>query len=184
MFDPLESLSSCASRAHTSNLPNDLKSIHTTRCLASIQSQIKLLTLPKRPFCHSPFVSCMVVTGMLPYLSACRCLLTGKELAVARQQIRLGIGCLRALGSIWTRGAKTVEEIQAIAREILGLGAKGSATSRRVSNLVGVDNETISESGNSGQLLPDVDYGLSPSWMLVNQQLELDTWFTSYYPAE
>lgn len=103
---------------------------------------------------------------------------------MARQQIRLGIGCLKALGCIWTRGAKSVEEIQAIAREILGLGGSGSTASRTAGTVVGVENGTAGALGIPRDVSSDIDYELSPSWMLVNQQLELDTWFTSYYPVE
>ncbi|KAK1455980.1 hypothetical protein CCUS01_10340 [Colletotrichum cuscutae] len=48
-------------------------------------------------------------------------LLKGKELAVARDQIRMTIGCLKTLGKVWPRTAKNVREIQTIAQHVLGL---------------------------------------------------------------
>lgn len=64
----------------------------------------------------------MVSEGTLALLSACAFQLSGKELAVARDQIRMTIGCLRDLGELWPRTARNVKEIQTIARHVLGLG--------------------------------------------------------------
>ncbi|KAH8647198.1 hypothetical protein BX600DRAFT_476301 [Xylariales sp. PMI_506] len=126
-FNAVEDLSSCA-RSPPPNTPTpELINVHTTRVLRSIQAQIRLLALPARPFSHTPFVTCMVSEGTLALLSACRFLLTGKELAVARDQIRLTIGCLRALGETWPRTARNVREIQMIARHALGLNASSGS---------------------------------------------------------
>ena len=77
------------------------------------------MMLPKRPFSHSPFVLCAVISCTIPFLSACRFVLTGERLAAARDQIRLSIGCLKALAETWSTGVKNVDEIQTIARKIL-----------------------------------------------------------------
>jgi hypothetical protein len=66
----------------------------------------------------------MISEGSLALLSACNFLLRGRELAVARDQIRLIIGCLKALGELWPRTARNVKEIQTIARHVLGLGGQ------------------------------------------------------------
>lgn len=100
--------------------------MHTVQVLRSAEAQIRLLSLPVRPFHHSPFTTCMVSEGTLALLSACKFLLKGRELAVARDQIRMTIGCLRALGELWPRTARNVREIQIIARHVLGL--EGSRT--------------------------------------------------------
>jgi hypothetical protein len=72
----------------------------------------------------------MVSEGTLALLSACKFLLKGRELAVARDQIRLTVGCLKALGELWPRTARNVEEIQIIARHVLGLeGSRASSSS-------------------------------------------------------
>lgn len=121
MFNPIENLSSCAREA-PKDLPRpDLINVHTTRILKSIDAQIQLLALPVRPFHHTPFTTCMVSEGALSLLSACKYLLRDQELAVARDKIRLTIGCLKTLGEVWTRTAKNVREIQTIARHVLGL---------------------------------------------------------------
>ena len=96
--------------------------MHTVRVLRSTEAQIRLLALPMERFHHSPFTTCMVSEGTLALLSACNFLFKGKELAIARDQIRMTIGCLKALGELWPRTAKNVQEIQTIARHVLGLG--------------------------------------------------------------
>lgn len=190
IFNPLEKLSSCAAPAQQTSLPIDMKQIHTTRCLSSIHAQVRLLTLPKRPFCHSPFIICMVVTGMLPYLSACSFLLQGKELLLARERIRLSIGCLKALGMVWTKGNKSVQEIQAIAREILGIGTNQTNQANvasQVNNNSSPRDTVMDLPSTSTMAMNDFSsFGLdefSTSWQLVNQQLDLGAWFTSYHPA-
>lgn len=86
-----------------------------------MQAQVRLLTLPTERFHHTPFTTCMISEGTLALLSACSFLLKGKELAVARDQIRMTIGCLKTLGQVWPRTAKNVREIQTIAQHVLRL---------------------------------------------------------------
>lgn len=64
----------------------------------------------------------MVSEGTLALLSACSSLLKGKDLKVARDQIRMTLGCLKVLGEVWPRTARNVREIQTIAQCVLGLG--------------------------------------------------------------
>lgn len=66
----------------------------------------------------------MVSEGALALLSACNYLFKGKDLATARDQIRMIIGCLKAMGEIWPRTARNVREIQTIAHHVLGIGSK------------------------------------------------------------
>jgi hypothetical protein len=122
-FNPIEWISSCA-RAPPREIPTpELINVHTVRVLKSTEAQIRLLALPTtEQFHHSPFTTCMVSEGTLALLSGCKFLFKGKELAVARDQIRMTIGCLKVLGELWPRTAKNVQEIQIIARHVLGLG--------------------------------------------------------------
>ncbi|KAL6916967.1 hypothetical protein FSST1_008462 [Fusarium sambucinum] len=146
-FNPIENVSSCARDAPTDTPRPDLINVHTTRILKSIDAQIQLLALPVRPFHHTPFATCMVSEGTLSLLSACKYLLRDKELAIARDQIRLTIGCLKSLGEIWTRTAKNVKEIQTIARHVLVL-EKGSTVpgSSELPSLTGSDGGASSRS--------------------------------------
>ncbi|EFY94996.1 Zn(2)-Cys(6) zinc finger domain protein [Metarhizium robertsii] len=190
LFDPLEKISSCFVCPPESHSVSDTTAIHTMRCLASIEAQVRIMTLPKRPFCHSPFTLCMVTTGTIPFLSACKFLFTGAKLSIAREQIRLTIGCLKSLGEVWPQGARTVKEIQAIAREVLGLGA--SAVPRSVvlpsdtsSGVSSSQRSPLSQSGSQNSsiddlLFPDTIDSLSSCWDMQNQQIDMNLWFSSY----
>ena len=118
-FNPVEWISSCARSPPRENPTPELINVHTVRVLKSTEAQILLLTLPTERFHHSPFTTCMVSEGTLALLSACSYLFKGKELAIARDQIRMTIGCLKALGQLWPRTARNVREIQTIARQVL-----------------------------------------------------------------
>lgn len=137
-FNAVEDVSSCAREPPADNPTPDLINVHTVRVLRSVEAQIRLLALPSRPFHHTPFVTCMVSEGTLALLSACAFQLSGKELAVARDQIRMTIGCLKDLGELWPRTANNVKEIQTIARHVLGLGgsrATGGSSASGSSNV-------------------------------------------------
>lgn len=137
-FNPIEDVSSCARDPPADNPTPDLVNVHTVRVLRSVEAQIRLLALPSRPFHHTPFVTCMVSEGTLALLSACAFQLSGKELAIARDQIRMTIGCLKDLGELWPRTARNVKEIQTIARHVLGVGgsrATGSTSTAGSSNV-------------------------------------------------
>ncbi|KAK7229847.1 hypothetical protein V2G26_002017 [Clonostachys chloroleuca] len=123
-FNPVESVSSCSTDPPSNSSSSELVNIHTVRSLQAIQSQVRLLALPVRPFCHTPFVTCMMSVGTLGLLSACKFLYKGQELAVARDRIRMAIGCLRAIGDIWPQTARNLQEIQTIARDVLGISPK------------------------------------------------------------
>ncbi|PWY88819.1 hypothetical protein BO94DRAFT_556214 [Aspergillus sclerotioniger CBS 115572] len=120
-FNPIEDISSCA-RDPAPDIPTpELVNVHTVRVLRSVEAQIRLLALPVSEFHHTPFTTCMISEGTLALLSSCCFLLKGVELTVARAQIRMTIGCLRALGELWPRTARNVREIQTIAHHVLGL---------------------------------------------------------------
>lgn len=140
-FNAVEDVSSCAREPPLDHPTPDLVNVHTVRVLRSTEAQIRLLTLATSntggsssspgslPFSHTPFTTCMVSEGTLALLSACKFLLQGRELAVARDQIRLTVGCLRQLGELWPRAARNVQEIQMIARHVLSIGAKTGGSS-------------------------------------------------------
>lgn len=98
----------------------------------------------------------MVSEGTLALLSACNYLLQGKELAIARDQIRLTIGCLKSLGEVWPRTAKNVQEIQTIARHVLGLKGKTTTVSctpksSQVPSLLGSEGESSVRSAEGSE---------------------------------
>lgn len=126
-FNTVEDISSCAREPARGRASADLINVHTIRVIRAVEAQIRLLALPARPFHHTPFTTCMVSEGTLALLSACRYLLKGKELAVARDQIRMTVGCLKTLGEVWPRTAANVGEIQTIARHVLCLEGRPNA---------------------------------------------------------
>lgn len=88
----------------------------------------------------------MVSEGTLALLSAYGFLLKGKELAVARDQIRMTIGCLKTLGQVWPRTAKNVQEIQTIAQHVLGLKSRANGEKDATNTTGGL---AVSENGDA-----------------------------------
>ncbi|CAG8273440.1 unnamed protein product [Penicillium salamii] len=125
-FNAVERASSCAREPPIDTPTPDLVNVHTHRVLRSIEAQIQLLALPVRQFHHTPFTTCMVSEGTLALLSACSFLLKGRDLTIARDQIRMTIGCLKTLAELWPRTARNVCEIQTIAQCVLGLACGGN----------------------------------------------------------
>jgi hypothetical protein len=85
-------------------------------------------------------------------------MLEGQALAVARDQIRLTIGCLKAVGEVWPRTARNVKEIQTIARHVLGLGG-GSGATGSTPGSTQVPSLTQSEGEGSMESIPTMDQG-------------------------
>ncbi|KAH8423225.1 putative C6 transcription factor [Aspergillus melleus] len=121
-FNAVENISSCGREPALDTSTPDQVNVHTVRVLRAIEAQIRLLALPVRQFHHTPFTNCMVSEGTLALLSACSTLLKGNDLRIARDQIRMTLGCLRVLGDVWPRIARNVREIQTIAQCVLRLG--------------------------------------------------------------
>ncbi|CAI4218841.1 unnamed protein product [Parascedosporium putredinis] len=111
LFNPLEILSSCKMATPDTCTIGSLINVHTVRCLKAIEGQIRLMALPARPFHHTPFTICMIIAGTIPFLSACKFLFPSERLAIARHQIRLSIGCLKALAAAWPQGVINIREI-------------------------------------------------------------------------
>lgn len=120
-FNIVESVSNCAREPPAETNAPEPMNVHTARVLRSVETQIRLLTLPARQFHHTPFTTCMVSEGLLALLSACSVYLKGKDLTVARDQIRVALGCLKVLGEVWPRTARNVRQLQTIAQSVLSL---------------------------------------------------------------
>lgn len=95
----------------------------------------------------------MVSTGSMALLSACKFLLKGMDLTIARNQIRMTIGRLNALGEVWPRAARNVREIQTIARHVLGLVPE-SGDGQLLSNGDGQRSPAAGMSGVDADVLP------------------------------
>ncbi|PLB44820.1 hypothetical protein P170DRAFT_440047 [Aspergillus steynii IBT 23096] len=161
-FSPVEHVSSCARDHLPETVTPELVNVHTARVLRSVEAQIRLLALPIRPFHHTPFLTCMISEGTLALLSACNFLLKGKDLAIARDQLRMIIGCLKALAELWPRTQRNVHEIQLIARYVLGLEQKRADPVESVSGGVSGSEESaqgveLEVAVTSDDALPSVD---------------------------
>lgn len=119
LFNPLESISTCSTGPPPRLPAQESVIVHTMRCLQAIEAQVRLIALPSQPLQHTPFIICMVTESAIPLLSACKFLFTGQKLLVARSQLRLMIGTLKRLAEAWPRAEKNMQELQAIAREVL-----------------------------------------------------------------
>ncbi|CRG91979.1 hypothetical protein PISL3812_09033 [Talaromyces islandicus] len=177
-FNPVEGISSCARTPPRENPTPDLINVHTIRVLKSTEAQIRLLALPTEKFHHSPFTTCKVSEGTLALLSACNFLFKGNELAIARDQVRMTIGCLKALGELWPRTAKNVQEIQTIARHVLGLGTSAA----KPDNVLG-SSEAPSLSSDQGQPISQSEADTSTSdidlFSSLGSMEDLCGWYSS-----
>ncbi|KAJ5355161.1 uncharacterized protein N7496_012373 [Penicillium cataractarum] len=127
----VEEVSSCGRNPNLDMPTPDLINVHTVRVLRAVEAQVQLIALPAERFHHTPFVTCMISKGTLALLSACKSCLGGKDLMIARDQIRMTIGCLKALGKVWPRTARNVREIQAIASHVLGIESRAGIECQR-----------------------------------------------------
>lgn len=75
----------------------------------------------------------MVNEGVLALLSACNHLFRGKDLEIARAQLRMTIGCLQTLAQPWPRIASNIKETKTIARHVLSLDAPSPAVAAHAS---------------------------------------------------
>ena len=68
----------------------------------------------------------MIAAVTVSHLSACKYILTGDALSVARERIRASIGTLEVLAEVWGQGKRILWEVKVIAREVLGVGNAAS----------------------------------------------------------
>jgi hypothetical protein len=97
-----------------------IRDFHTTKVLEAAREGLGLFTLPGSCIAHSPMLICGVSLILLAEISACRSQVHGDRYAAARERVRLGLGVLKVYGKVWKVGNRTLTEIQAIAREMLG----------------------------------------------------------------
>ncbi|KAF2964870.1 hypothetical protein GQX73_g8705 [Xylaria multiplex] len=190
-FHPLEGVSSCLVEPPKRLPVKDSEAAHTQRCLQSIEAQLQLLVLPAQPCRRSPFTVCMTAACSHTLLAAIKVHFSGRQLAVARHQLRLVVGYIRALAKVWPQGVKNLDEIQIIAQEILSRkneSPRRTATPEKVNVnsqkpsvvdgapcIEGLDNWI-----NPAITLENPD-SLSSYWNFSNDfQPDIPIWFSSY----
>jgi Fungal specific transcription factor domain len=128
-YSAIESCSRCAPPAPPQRLSParaQESQIHTMKILHAIEKLTDLLTLPTRFTRHTPFVICMIAVTTIAHLSACKYVLGGRDLKVARARVRTAMGALKAYEDIWPLGKRTYREVGIVAREILSLDQAGA----------------------------------------------------------
>jgi hypothetical protein len=123
-YSAIEAISSCAPPPPPERLAPVFyrdAHIHTAKILRAIERMTDLLTLPGRIAVHTPFTICMVATTTIAHLSACKNVLQGEPLQVARERIRVAMGVLEIFAEVWPRGKNVTREVKTVARELLSL---------------------------------------------------------------
>jgi hypothetical protein len=96
--------------------------------MQAIERLTEMLTLPGRVAVHTPFTICMIATTTIAHLSACKHVLHGEDLKIARERIRVAMGALEIFAEVWPRGKKVVRDVKTVARELLSLAPSTTAT--------------------------------------------------------
>ncbi|KAI1323915.1 hypothetical protein F5Y16DRAFT_403016 [Xylariaceae sp. FL0255] len=188
-FHSLEVISTCLSNPPDRLPAKDSEILHTQRCLRSIEAQIRLLVLPVQPFRRSPFTICMTAAGTLTLLAAIMVLFTGRQLNIARHQLRLVVGFLKAMGRIWPQGCRSLDES--------GIG--GTATSTPDQRVLAADAavgtgsvETTAPHGDAGleawtdpaMMTFETEEFAESYWDLNHEfQADIPIWVSSVLPA-
>ena len=121
LFDPAETFSSCPTTSYSDKFRASCApgTLHTLWCTRAASAQIRMLAQPIAPNMHTPFVVCMLVNTVISLIAACKYELATTSTRVTRDEIRLGIGCLKSFATVWPRAERILREVQAIAREML-----------------------------------------------------------------
>ena len=124
-YSAIENVSSCSPPPPPERLAPVYYSdahIHTAKILRAIERMTDMLTLPCRMAVHTPFSICIIANITIAHLSACKYILKGEQLRVARERIRVAMGFLEIFSEMWPRGKRVVREVKTIAKELLSLG--------------------------------------------------------------
>ncbi|KAF1814705.1 hypothetical protein P152DRAFT_464689 [Eremomyces bilateralis CBS 781.70] len=153
-YSPIESVSSCAPppppKRLTSVYARDAH-IHTAKVLQAITKMTEMLTLPARTAQHTPFAICMTATTTIAHLAACKHVLRGDALLLARERIRVAMGTIEIFAEVWPRAKRVLKEVKTVARELLALGP--GLQSRALDAQAGLLNAYIPEVPNQSPLL-------------------------------
>lgn len=92
------------------------RNAHTARALKALDMHTKLLAIPCAVEKHNLFTMCISAQLAAVQVSACNNLLEGHAESIAKDRIRLIIGYLKTLGTIWPLGKQMAQEVRVIAR--------------------------------------------------------------------
>lgn len=92
------------------------RSAHTARALKALDIHTKLLAVPCAIEMHNVFTMGISAQLAAVQVSACTNLLEDHAQSIARDRVRLIIGFLKTMGTIWPLGKQMAQEVRAIAR--------------------------------------------------------------------
>ncbi|CAI6339019.1 unnamed protein product [Periconia digitata] len=96
------------------------RNAHTARTLKAIDMQTKLLSIPCAIEKHNMMTSIIVARLTAAQIAVCNVLLDDDYgLTIARDRVRLSIGFLNSVGTIWPLAKKTAQDIKRISRASL-----------------------------------------------------------------
>lgn len=128
MHRPLSSLASNKAELSTTSfsppalftIPESVsRHAHTSRALKAAEIQTKLLAIPCTIEKHNVFSMAITARIATAQISACNNLLEDHALSIGRDRVKLGIGFLSAMGSIWASGKAIAKDLRAVARSTL-----------------------------------------------------------------
>ncbi|KAI0554005.1 hypothetical protein F4679DRAFT_529129 [Xylaria curta] len=188
-YHPLEGVSSCLVEPPRRLPVKDSETVHTQRCLQSIEAQLQFLVLPVQPFSRCPFTICMTAAATHTLLSAIKVLFSGRQLAVARSQLRLVVGYIRTLAKVWPQGGKNLEEIQTIAQEVLSRRNEPQQQTTTERSSASIQKPVVDttpcieglDGWNNPTMALETQDTLSLYWNLNNDiQTDIPVWFNGY----
>ncbi|KAH9880025.1 hypothetical protein J1614_002050 [Plenodomus biglobosus] len=89
---------------------------HTARALKAAEMLTKLLAVPCAVEKHNVFSMSIIAQLAAVQISACNTLLEDYPQSIARDRIRLAIGSLNSIGTLWPLGRRMAKEVRMIAR--------------------------------------------------------------------
>jgi hypothetical protein len=92
---------------------------HTARALKAAELQTRLLAIPCQAEKHPLFTACIAAAIAVAEISACNVLLDDHALSIARDRVRLSIGFLRQMGTVWPLARHMADEVKYVARSTL-----------------------------------------------------------------
>jgi hypothetical protein len=98
------------------------RSAHTARSLKAMEMHTKLLAIPCEVLRHNLFLINITAQMTNSSVSACDNLLKDHALAIGRDRVRLGIGFLNTMGSVWKLAKEAAKDVRLVARSTLSGG--------------------------------------------------------------
>ncbi|KAJ4983331.1 C6 transcription factor [Stagonosporopsis vannaccii] len=119
------------------------RNVHTARALRVVEIQTKLLAIPCTMEKHSVFSMCICALIASAQVSACSNLLEDRALSIARDRVKLSIGFLNSMGSIWALGKSMAKDVRAIARSVLYIPSSITTVEQNISAEIEIPRDEL-----------------------------------------